>query len=104
MVQKTSASHSRLGEASQKTDDAKTTINQIKTQLEGHRGELRSGWDGQSAVSFDGVFNAWSTEMTNILRELEGLSVKLKNIQKNYETAQENQTAVSRRLGADINS
>lgn|GEM_PF-6181027 len=104
MVQKTAAYHSRLGEASQKTDDAKSRINQIKTMLEGHRGELRSGWDGQSAASFDGVFNAWNTEMTNILRELEGLSLKLKNIQKNYETAQENQTAVSQRLGADINS
>lgn len=104
MVQKTSAYHSRLGESSQKTQDAKNTINQIKTQLEGHRGELRAGWDGQSAASFDNVFNAWSTEMTNILRELEGLSLKLKSIQKNYETAEENQSSVATRLSADINS
>ena len=104
MVQKTSAYHSRLSESSQKTDEAKVTINQIKTQLEGHRGELRAGWDGQSAVSFDGVFNAWNIEMTKILSELEGLSIKLKNIQKNYEGAQEAQTAVTSRLGADINS
>ncbi|MGC5011035.1 WXG100 family type VII secretion target [Streptosporangium sp. DT93] len=104
MVQKTSAYHSRLSESSQKTQDAKNTITQIKTQLEGHRGELRAGWDGQSATSFDGVFNAWSTEMTNILRELEGLSLKLKTIQKNYETAEENQSSVSTKLSADINS
>ncbi|MFI6507406.1 WXG100 family type VII secretion target [Streptosporangium sp. NPDC050855] len=101
---RTNADHARLVESSQKTQDAKNTITQIKTQLEGHRGELRSGWDGQSAVSFDSVFNAWNTEMAIILRELEGLSEKLKLTQKNYQSTEENQAAFASRLSADINS
>ncbi|GAA3004939.1 WXG100 family type VII secretion target [Streptosporangium longisporum] len=101
---RTNADHSRLVESSQKTLDAKNTITQIKTQLDGHRGELRSGWDGQSAVSFDSVFNAWNTEMTVILRELEGLSEKLKLTQKNYQSTEENQAGTIGKLSADINS
>ncbi|GAA5062483.1 WXG100 family type VII secretion target [Thermocatellispora tengchongensis] len=103
MAPRTAAEHARLKEAGLKTDDAAGAITTIRNMLEGHTAELRAGWDGDSARSFENVFGIWRTEMTNVINELVGLSEKLGRIEERYRATHQIQAAETNKLAAQIN-
>ncbi|MCG5220538.1 WXG100 family type VII secretion target [Streptosporangium soli] len=100
---RTNAEHANLRDAGDKTDIAAGTITNIKNKLEAHTAELRAGWDGDSARSFESVFGIWRTEMGNIINELVVLSSKLGQIEKRYVNTHADQAAQTNRLTAQIN-
>ncbi|GII78336.1 hypothetical protein Sru01_33180 [Sphaerisporangium rufum] len=104
MAQQTAANLPQIVESAKKTDTAHSLIASIQTQLQGHVAELRAGWGGQSGMAFESVYTQWNHELTGVLNTLHSLADRLKKVEQQYRTAEENQAAVANRLSASINS
>ncbi|MDH2425090.1 WXG100 family type VII secretion target [Sphaerisporangium sp. TRM90804] len=105
MGQQTAANLPQIVESSKKTDTAHQMIGSIQTQLQGHVADLRSGWGGQSGMAFESVYSQWNTELGTVLRELQNLAVKLREVEARYRSTEEDQAAAANRvLSANINN
>ncbi|MFC4529516.1 WXG100 family type VII secretion target [Sphaerisporangium dianthi] len=98
MTQQTSAQLPQIVESAKKTETAHGLIGSIQTQLQGHVAELRAGWGGQSGMAFEAVYNEWNRELSKVLGELQGLSVKLHQVEARYRNTEADQTAAANRV------
>jgi WXG100 family type VII secretion target len=101
--QQTAANLPQIVESAKRTDTAHSLIGTIQTQLQGHVSDLRAGWGGQSGMAFESVYNQWNTELGVVLRELQELSRKLRQVETQYRTTEDDQAAAANRLTANIN-
>ncbi|WP_279487358.1 WXG100 family type VII secretion target [Actinomadura sp. 6K520] len=86
-----------MQQAATRIEDSAGIVKGLQTKLDGHKGQLMSGWAGNAAVSFDRVFNEFQTEMTKVRTALEGMHQKLVQTKITYEsTEQEQQDAVNK--------
>jgi WXG100 family type VII secretion target len=93
-----------MAQAAQKLDEAVGTTRGIKNQLQGHRGELLSNWEGPAAAAFGRVFDQFDQDFQKVLTAMEGMHEKLMATRQTYERTEEEQTATVNKVAGLINN
>ncbi|MFF5260109.1 WXG100 family type VII secretion target [Actinomadura viridis] len=100
MSQVSAADKEAMGQAAQRIETSAGVVKGLQTKLDSQKAQLRAGWEGMAAGSFDRVFNDFQTQMSKVLRELEGMHEKLVQTKIQYEaTEQEQEDAVNKIAG-----
>jgi len=77
-------------------DESASTINGLKTAIDGHRQALQTHWKGVSSGTFVKVMTVYDEELTKVLTSLENIHEKLVHSKIQYETnEQQSNEAVS---------
>lgn len=93
-----------MAQAAQKLDEACGTTRGIRTQLQGHKGELLSQWEGQAAAAFNRVFDAFDQDFAKVLNAMQEMQEKLVQTQQMYTRTEEDQTATVNSVANIINT
>ncbi len=84
-------------QAATKIDHSASVIQGLQLRIEGHKNELRSGWDSTAALAFDDVFLRFNEDFARILGALNQMHEKLVHTGIKYESSvQEQQDAVNK--------
>jgi len=92
-----------MAQAAQKLEDAVGTTRGIRTQLQSHKAELLSQWEGNAARAFDTVFEQFDQDFQKVLTTMEGMHEKLVQTRTTYERTEEEQTATVNKVSGIIN-
>ena len=92
-----------MAQAAQKLEDAVGTTRGIQTQLQGHKAELLSQWEGNAARAFDTVFEQFDQDFRKVITTMEGMHEKLVQTRTTYERTEEEQTATVNKVSGIIN-
>ena len=77
-------------------DESASTINGLKTAIDGHRQTLQTHWKGVSSGTFAKVMTVYDEELTKVLTSLADIHEKLVHSKIQYETnEQQSNEAVS---------
>jgi len=93
-----------MAQAAQKLEDAVGTTRGIRTQLQGHKGELLSNWSGNAARAFGTVFEQFDQDFQRVLTAMEGMHEKLVQTKVTYEATEEEQTATVNKVAGLLNN
>lgn len=93
-----------MAQAAQKLEDAVGTTRGIRTQLQGHKAELLSQWEGNAARAFETVFEQFDQDFQKVLTTMEGMHEKLVQTRTTYERTEEEQTATVNKVSGLINN
>jgi WXG100 family type VII secretion target len=84
-------------QAAQKIDHSASVIQGLQLRVQGHKDQLRSGWDSTAALAFDDVFNHFNDDFARILKALNQMHEKLVHTNIKYEqSVQEQHDAVNK--------
>jgi WXG100 family type VII secretion target len=92
-----------MAKAAQDIDEAASTIKGLQTSLQGHKAAVLSGWQGNAATAFDGVFQSFDEDMSKVLVALNGMHEKLVQNRTHYASAEEQQTDAARAINQFLN-
>lgn len=92
-----------MAKAAQDIDEAASTIKGLQTSLQGHKAAVLSGWQGNAANAFDGVFQAFDEDMSKVLTALNGMHESLVHNRTQYEAAEQQQTDAARAINQFLN-
>jgi WXG100 family type VII secretion target len=92
-----------MAQAAQRLEDAVGTTRGIRTQLQGHRGEVLGQWSGNAARAFDTVFEQFDQDFQRVINAMDGMHGKLVQTQATYVRTEEEQTATVNRVSNIIN-
>jgi WXG100 family type VII secretion target len=93
-----------MAQAAQKLEDAVGTTRGIRTQLQGHKGELLSNWSGTAARAFDTVFEQFDQDFQRVLTAMEGMHEKLVQTKITYERTEDEQTDTVNKVAGLLNN
>jgi len=84
-------------QAAQKIDHSASIVQGLQRQIQGHKDQLRSGWDSTAALAFDDVFTHFDSDFARILKALNDMHQKLTHTNIKYESSvQEQRDAVNK--------
>jgi WXG100 family type VII secretion target len=92
-----------MAQAAQKLDSAANVVKGIQTRLEGHKQELRSGWEGNASMAFERVFQAFNEDFSKVLTAMQGMHEKLVHTKIQYESSEQEQEAAVNKISALLN-
>lgn len=96
MAGQSSVDRAAMGVAAQEVQDKANTIQGLRNQLQGHKAEVRSGWDGNAAMTFEQVFAEFDSDFSQVIQALGTMHEHLSHTKIHYEAReQESQQAVS---------
>lgn len=93
-----------MAKAAQDIDEAASTIKGLQTSLDGHKQSVLSGWQGNAASAFDGVFQSFNEDMSKVLTALNGMHEKLTHNRTQYESAEQQQTDAAKAIHGFLNN
>ncbi|HEY8788821.1 MAG TPA: WXG100 family type VII secretion target [Actinopolymorphaceae bacterium] len=73
-------------------DESASTINGLKTAIDGHRQALQTHWKGASSGTFAKVMTVYDEELTKVLASLEDIHEKLVHSKIQYESNEQQST------------
>lgn len=92
-----SVDRAAMGLAAQDIDHSANIIKGLQNQIEDHKNQVRSSWDGHASMAFEQVFNRFNEDFTRVLNALQGMHEALVHTKITYETReQESHDAVNR--------
>ncbi|HEX5497022.1 MAG TPA: WXG100 family type VII secretion target [Mycobacteriales bacterium] len=103
MAEHSAVDRAQMQIAANKVESAAQTIQGIQSKLQGHKTELRSGWDGKAAMKFEQVFNAWDADFRKVLQALEGMHEKLTHTRIQYESTEDEQERAAAKIDSLLN-
>lgn len=92
-----------MARAAQKIDESASTIQGLRTRLQGHKASVLGGWEGNAAQAFGRVFDAFDQDFAKVLQALEGIHEKLVQTKIKYESAEEQQTDAANAISSLLN-
>jgi WXG100 family type VII secretion target len=92
-----------MAQAAQKLEEAVGNVRNNRSQLQGHKAELLSGWSGNAARAFDQVFEQFDSDFQRVINAMEGMHEKLVQTRITYERTEEEQTATVNKVSGLIN-
>jgi WXG100 family type VII secretion target len=93
-----------MAKAAGDLDHAASTVKGLQTQLSAHKDAVLTGWKGNAATAFDGVFLAFNEDMTKVLKAMNGLHESLVQNRINYEATEERNTDSAKAIHQALNS
>lgn len=103
MADSSAVDRAQMQIAAGKVESAAQTIQGIQSKLQGHKAELRSGWDGKAAMKFEQVFNAWDADFRKVQQALEGMHEKLIHTRIQYESTEDEQERAAAKIDSLLN-
>lgn len=103
MADSSAVDRAQMQIAASKVESAAQTIQGIQSKLQGHKAELRSGWDGKAAMKFEQVFNAWDADFRKVQQALEGMHEKLIHTRIQYESTEDEQERAAAKIDSLLN-
>jgi WXG100 family type VII secretion target len=103
MSGQSSVDRAAMAQAAQDLEASAGVVRGLQSQLEGHKGELRSGWEGQASMAFERVFARFNEDFNKVLQAMDGMHESLVQTKITYEAkeqaAQESVNRVQQLLG-----
>ena len=84
-----SVDRAAMHKAAQDLDASANVIRGLQVQLEGHKSELRSHWEGNASMAFEQVFNRFNDDFKRVLRALDGMHESLVQTKITYESKEQ---------------
>jgi len=78
-----------MAKAAGEIEDSAGIIKGLQTQLEGHKNELRRGWEGDASMAFETVFRRFDEDFKVVLQQLDQMHVKLTDTKIHYESKEQ---------------
>jgi len=78
--------------APNRIDESASTINGLKTAIDGHRQALQTHWKGASSGTFAKVMTVYDEELTKVLTSLADIHEKLVHSKIQYESNEQQST------------
>lgn len=103
MAEHSAVDRAQMQIAANRVASAAQTIQGIQSTLQGHKAELRSGWDGRAAARFEQVFDAWDADFRRVLQALEGMHEKLTHTRIQYESTEDEQERAAAKIDSLLN-
>jgi len=92
-----------MAQAAQKIDDSASTIQGLRTRLQGHKASVLAGWEGQASQAFGRVFESFDQDFAKVLKALEGIHEKLVHTRIKYEGTEQEQTQAANAISSLLN-
>ncbi|WP_084262378.1 WXG100 family type VII secretion target [Actinomadura formosensis] len=89
MGQQSAVDRAAMKQAADDIDASANIIKGLQTQLEGHKQQVRSAWEGNASMAFESVFNRFNEDFGKVLRALEGMHQSLVQTKITYESKEE---------------
>jgi ESAT-6 family protein len=103
MSGRSSVDRAAMAQAAQDLEASAGVIRGLQGQLEGHKAEVRSAWQGQASTAFENVFNRFNEDFKKVLQALDGMHESLTQTKIVYEAkeqaAHETMNRVQQALG-----
>lgn len=103
MSGQSSVDRASMAQAAQDLEASAGVIRKLQGQLEGHKSEVRGGWEGTASMAFERVFARFSEDFNKVLQALDGMHESLTQTKITYEakeqSAQESVNRVQQMLG-----
>jgi WXG100 family type VII secretion target len=85
-----------MAQAAQEVETKANIIQGLRNQLEDHKAQVRAGWEGQAAGTFESVFAEFDGDFQKVIQALEKMHEALTHTRIQYEAReQESREAVS---------
>lgn len=78
-----------MAQAAQDIDHSANIIRGLQGQLEGHKQQVRSQWEGNASMAFETVFNRFNEDFTKVLKALDGMHESLVQTKIVYESREQ---------------
>ncbi|MGI5166781.1 WXG100 family type VII secretion target [Spirillospora sp. CA-253888] len=89
MGQQSAVDRAAMKQAAEDIDASANIIKGLQTQLDGHKAQVRSAWEGNASMAFEQVFTRFNEDFTRVLRALEGMHSSLVQTKITYESKEE---------------
>ncbi|GAA2086252.1 WXG100 family type VII secretion target [Actinomadura alba] len=89
MSEQSAVDRQAMAKAAQDIDASAGVIKGLQIQLEGHKSEMRRGWEGNASMAFEKVFRRFDEEFKVVLRQLEEMHQKLADTKITYEAKEQ---------------
>ncbi|MFI0410731.1 WXG100 family type VII secretion target [Actinomadura sp. 3N508] len=97
MGQQSAVDRASMKQAADDIDASANIIKGLQSQLEGHKQQVRSAWEGNASMAFESVFNRFNEDFNKVLKALEGMHQSLVQTKITYESKEEmSEQAVSK--------
>ena len=92
-----------MARAAQKIDESASTIQGLRTRLQGQKASVLGGWEGNAAQAFSRVFESFDQDFAKVLKALEGMHEKLVHTRIKYEAAEQEQEQAANAISSLLN-
>ncbi|HEU5156894.1 MAG TPA: WXG100 family type VII secretion target [Streptosporangiaceae bacterium] len=104
MADQSQVDRAAMAQAAQRLEDAASTTRSIRTQLQSHKADLLSNWEGNAARAFGTVFEQFDADFQKVLSTMEEMHGKLVQTRITYERTEEEQQATVNRVAGLLNN
>lgn len=96
MAPQSAVDRAQMAQAAQEVEDKANIIQGLRNQLQDHKAQVRAGWDGTAAGTFDQVFAEFDGDFAKVIQALNKMHESLTHTRIHYEAReQESHQAVS---------
>jgi WXG100 family type VII secretion target len=86
-----------MAQAASDLEASAGVIRGLQGKLEGHKSEVRSGWEGSASMAFERVFARFNEDFNKVLQALDGMHESLVSTKITYEAKEQaSQESVNR--------
>jgi WXG100 family type VII secretion target len=97
MGQQSAVDRAAMAQAASDVDASANIIKGLQSQLEGHKNQVRSMWEGEASMAFEQVFARFNEDFNKVLQALNGMHESLVQTKITYESKEEmSQQAVNK--------
>jgi WXG100 family type VII secretion target len=97
MGQQSAVDRAAMKQAADDVDASANIIKGLQSQLEGHKNQVRSSWEGNASMAFEQVFTRFNEDFNKVLKALNGMHESLVQTKITYESKEEmSEQAVNR--------
>lgn len=97
MSGQSSVNRASMAQAASDLEASAGVIKGLQGQLEGHKSDVRAGWDGAASMAFERVFARFNEDFNKVLQALNGMHESLVATKITYEAKEQaSQESVNR--------
>ena len=89
MGQQSAVDRAAMAQAADDIDASANIIKGLQSQLEGHKNQVRSMWEGNASMAFEQVFARFNEDFNKVLQALNGMHESLVQTKITYESKEE---------------
>ncbi|MFC5746002.1 WXG100 family type VII secretion target [Actinomadura rugatobispora] len=89
MGQNSAVNRASMTQAAGDIDASANVIKGLQTQLESHKQQVRSSWEGNASMAFETVFARFNEDFRKVLEALNGMHESLVQTKITYEAKEE---------------
>jgi WXG100 family type VII secretion target len=84
-------------------DESANLIRGLQVQIEGHKNEMRAGWEGNASLAFEQVFERFNTDFSKVLKAMDSMHEALVQTHINYTSKEQDAKDAVNRINQMLN-